>query len=64
LLSLAIVDLNTVGNGNDFALDDIGLVRQAPPSPVPLPAALPLFATGLGLLGLLAWRRSRSAPVA
>ena len=25
--------------------------------PVPLPAALPLFATGLGALGLLAWRR-------
>jgi len=27
---------------------------------VPLPAALPLFATGLGVLGLLAWRRRRS----
>jgi len=28
---------------------------------VPLPAALPLFATGLGALGLLAWRRKRKA---
>jgi hypothetical protein len=27
----------------------------------PLPAALPLFATGLGVLGLLGWRRKRSS---
>jgi hypothetical protein len=27
----------------------------------PLPAALPLFATGLGALGLLGWRRERKA---
>jgi hypothetical protein len=27
----------------------------------PLPAALPLFATGLGGLGLLGWRRKRKA---
>jgi hypothetical protein len=36
------------------------------PAPVlvaatPLPAALPLFATGLGALGLLGWRRKRKA---
>jgi hypothetical protein len=30
-------------------------------SPIPLPAALPLFATGLGALGLLGWRRKRKA---
>src|SRR5678816_3651405 len=28
-------------------------------APVPLPAALPLFTTGLGLLGLLGWRRKQ-----
>src|SRR5262249_57487771 len=28
---------------------------------VPLPPALPLFAVGLGTLGLLGWRRSRKA---
>jgi hypothetical protein len=34
-------------------------------STTPLPPALPLFATGLGALGLLGWRRKRKArPVA
>jgi hypothetical protein len=33
-------------------------------SSVPLPAALPLFATGLGALGLLGWRRKRKAQAA
>ena len=33
-------------------------------SQVPLPAALPLFATGLGALGLLGWRRKRKALAA
>jgi hypothetical protein len=33
-------------------------------SDVPLPAALPLFATGLGALGLLGWRRKRKALAA
>jgi hypothetical protein len=33
-------------------------------TPVPLPAALPLFATGVGALGLLGWRRKRRAKLA
>ena len=36
-----------------FSLDGV--------SEVPLPAALPLFASGLGALGLLGWRRKRKA---
>ena len=32
-----------------------------PPIATPLPAALPLFAGGLGALGLLGWRRKRKA---
>ena len=31
-------------------------------SAVPVPAALPLFAGGLGLLGLMGWRRRRQSP--
>ena len=30
----------------------------------PLPAALPLFATGLGALGLFSWRRKRKQATA
>lgn len=29
------------------------------PAPTPLPAALPLFATGLGAIGVFGWRRKR-----
>ncbi len=29
------------------------------PNPVPLPAALPLFAAGLGAMGFMGWRRKR-----
>ncbi len=41
---------------NGMTLDGAG---QADPLGTPLPAALPLFATGLGALGLLGWRRKR-----
>jgi len=34
------------------------------PSATPIPAALPLFATGLGALGLLGWRRKRKNAAA
>jgi hypothetical protein len=39
----------------------IGSVTFDAVSTVPLPGALPLFATGLGALGLLGWRRKRKA---
>jgi uncharacterized protein (TIGR03118 family) len=34
------------------------------PTATPLPAALPLFATGIGGLGLLGWRKKRKAQAA
>ena len=40
------------------ALDNVSV------SATPLPAALPLFATGLGALGLLGWRRKRKNAAA
>ena len=43
--------------GNNF--DVFGTLP--PHNPVSLPAALPLFASGLGALGLLGWRRKRRA---
>ncbi len=33
-------------------------------SPVPVPAALPLLASGLGALGFIGWRRKRKAAAA
>ena len=36
-------------------------ISIAAPTPIPLPAALPLFAGGFGLLGVFVWRRKRMA---
>jgi len=38
-----------------------GLIPSSSPSETPLPAALPLFASGLGALGLFGWRRKKRA---
>src|SRR5262245_35522357 len=56
---------NSSGCGacSDIRLSAIGVENLSSGSltPVPVPAALPLFATGLGALGLLGWRRKRKA---
>ena len=44
------------GTNQAFRLDNLQYSEVAP---VPLPAALPLFGTGLGILGFLGWRRRR-----
>jgi hypothetical protein len=52
-------------NGESFttlySADSDVSIRGVAFAPTPLPAALPLFATGLGAMGLLGWRKKRKA---
>jgi len=51
------------GPGNwDFALDNVTFNQAL--STTPLPAALPLFITGLGAMGLFGWRRKWKSATA
>jgi hypothetical protein len=68
LLDAGIEDVSIVStlvassNGNGFQFDyAFGTV---PNTATPLPATLPLFAAGLGALGLLGWRRKRKNATA
>lgn len=47
-------------DGDNMAFENLAF-DVFTPAVVPLPAALPLFAGGLGLMGLLGWRRKRAA---
>ncbi len=46
---------------SNFPTVSCGAVSPMSPGTTPLPAALPLFATGLGALGLFGWRRKWKA---
>jgi hypothetical protein len=68
---LVLVDKNTSPNGMYGAGPVTGLILRGRITPIdaalattPLPAALPLFAGGLGVLGLLTKRRERKAAAA
>jgi hypothetical protein len=54
---------STVENASNVAQLQGVLIEKSLVPPVPLPAALPLFAGGLGLLGLLSRRRKRETVV-
>jgi hypothetical protein len=66
-LSTGALTFTYSGNGQ-FGSGVINLVAAADgeneAAATPLPAALPLFATGLGAMGLFGWRRKRKQAVA
>ncbi|HEY5504368.1 MAG TPA: VPLPA-CTERM sorting domain-containing protein [Sedimentisphaerales bacterium] len=70
--SYIVVSGDVVSGGFSFGGDVLVLAPQAvvenvlaiDPGVTPLPAALPLFATGLGAMGLLGWRRKRKNAAA
>ena len=66
--STAYIFLEDIAIGGDSDFNDMivrvdGVVgpgsQVGPPGAAPIPAALPLFATGLGAMGLFGWRRKR-----
>jgi len=56
---LSVVPIIDGGICGPLACNAFLLTGSLTPGDVPLPTALPLFATGLGALGLLGWRRKR-----
>jgi hypothetical protein len=56
---MAFVALETNGISVNAAVEPVPVSGTG----TPLPAALPLFASGLGALGLLGWRRKCKARV-
>jgi hypothetical protein len=57
-ISLVVVEQNqNLTQGGVDLRDGIGTISAE----VPVPGALPLFITGLGVLGLLGWHRKRKA---
>jgi uncharacterized membrane protein len=61
-LALAINDAGQI-TGSSYDGQEHAVLWVDPVLQTPLPAALPLFASGLAGLGLLGWRRKKTAAV-
>jgi hypothetical protein len=62
-VTIATTATGLAGNAN-VSFNPISFSAISGLEVVPLPATLPLFASGLGALGLLGWRRKRTARAA
>jgi hypothetical protein len=58
---ISVFGWKTFSDSENFAFSG-NLSFTVDPVATPLPGALPLYATGLGLIALLTWRRRRRAP--
>ena len=56
-----IIDGQIGGFSSEFDNLSVTPVPELSVRPVPAPATLPLLATGLGMMGWLAWRKKRKA---
>jgi len=67
-LRIASIAFGLSGGGTtqlgSFAIDNLTIGAASPVDAIPLPAGLPLFASGLGALGLLGWRSRRKNATA
>jgi hypothetical protein len=59
--SYSVIQGHSLGQGRDLAFRINGTYDVAQ---TPIPAALPLFGSGLGLMGLMGWWRKRRAGMA
>jgi len=59
----AMTLLSAITGTNGVGIDGLSAAPMSAASATPIPGALPLFATGLGALGLLGWRRKRKVAV-
>jgi hypothetical protein len=63
VFSGSIAGFTLIPGQYNFTFPGDNIVLNIHQPEVPLPAALPLYATGLGLMGLCGWWRRRKAAV-